>query len=65
MLDEFVEVTTARLAQLHALTAQDLKREVVTPAGPGTVADMLRLVGMDTYWEIEERAAHRPTRTAE
>src|SRR3954447_11075860 len=42
VLEEFREVTAARLAQLRSLTADDLKREITTPAGPGTVADMLR-----------------------
>jgi uncharacterized protein (TIGR03083 family) len=62
VFDEFREVVAARLAQLHALTADDLKREVVTPAGPGTLADMLRLRVMDT-WSHEQdmrRALGRP-----
>jgi uncharacterized protein (TIGR03083 family) len=62
VLDEFREVIAARLAQLQALTAEDLTREVVTPAGPGTLADMLRLRVMDT-WSHEQdmrRALGRP-----
>jgi uncharacterized protein (TIGR03083 family) len=62
VLEEFVEVTAARLAQLHELTAHDLTREIVTPAGPGTVADMLRLRVMDS-WSHEQdmrRALGRP-----
>jgi len=62
VLDEFREVTAARLAQLQKLTADDLKREIVTPAGPGTIADMLRLRVMDT-WSHEQdmrRALGRP-----
>ena len=62
VLEEFVDVTAARLAQLHALTEDDLKREIVTPAGPGTLADMLRLRVMDT-WSHEQdmrRALGRP-----
>jgi uncharacterized protein (TIGR03083 family) len=62
VLDEFREVTTARLAQLQALTEEDLGREIVTPAGPGTLADMLRLRLMDT-WSHEQdirRALDRP-----
>ena len=62
VLDEFREVTAARLAQLDALTSDDLAQEVVTPAGPGTAADMLRLRVMDT-WSHEQdirRAVGRP-----
>jgi uncharacterized protein (TIGR03083 family) len=65
VLDEFREVTAARLVQLQALTAGDLKREMVTPAGPGTLADMLRLRVMDT-WSHEQdmrRALGRPGNT--
>ncbi|MEY2432072.1 MAG: hypothetical protein QOC92_1797 [Acidimicrobiaceae bacterium] len=65
VLDEFREVTAARLAQLHALTADDLKREIVTPAGPGTLADMLRLREMDTWTHEQDmrRAVGRPGNT--
>jgi len=62
VLEEFREVTAARLAQLHALTVGDLDREVTTPAGPGTLADMLTLRVMDT-WSHEQdirRALQRP-----
>ena len=62
VLDELREVTTARSAQLRALTAADLLAEVVTPAGPGTVSDMLTLRVMDT-WSHEQdirRAVDRP-----
>ncbi len=62
VLAELREVTAARAAQLRALTADDLEREVATPAGPGTVADMLRLRVMDT-WSHEQdirRAVGRP-----
>jgi len=62
VLDELREVTAARSAQLHGLSADDLSREVVTPAGPGTLADMLRLRVMDT-WSHEQdirRAVARP-----
>jgi uncharacterized protein (TIGR03083 family) len=62
VLDEFREVTAARLEQLRGLTDDDLKREVMTPAGPGTVADMLTLRVMDT-WSHEQdirRAVGRP-----
>jgi uncharacterized protein (TIGR03083 family) len=53
VLDEFREVVGARLAQLQALTIDDLEREVITPVGPGTLADMLRLRVMDT-WSHEQ-----------
>jgi uncharacterized protein (TIGR03083 family) len=62
VLDELREVTTARLAQLRALGEEDYAREVPTPAGPGTVSDMLRLRVMDT-WSHEQdirRALGRP-----
>ena len=62
VLAELREITAARLAQLSSLTADDLAREVVTPAGPGTVRDMLRLRVMDT-WSHEQdirRAVGRP-----
>jgi uncharacterized protein (TIGR03083 family) len=62
VFDEFREVVAARSAQLRALTVDDLQREVVTPVGPGTLADMLRLRVMDT-WSHEQdmrRAVGRP-----
>ncbi len=62
VLDELRAVTAARSSQLRALTPEDLRGEVVTPAGPGTVADMLRLRVMDT-WSHEQdirRAVARP-----
>lgn len=62
VLAELREVATERLAQLRALTAADFDREVPTPAGPGTVSDMLRLRVMDT-WSHEQdirRALGRP-----
>jgi uncharacterized protein (TIGR03083 family) len=62
VLDEFREVTSARLAQLQALTEDDLAREITTPAGPGTLTDMLTLRVMDT-WSHEQdirRAIGRP-----
>jgi uncharacterized protein (TIGR03083 family) len=62
VLEEFREVTSARHAQLLALTADDLAREIVTPAGPGTLADMLRLRVMDS-WSHEQdmrRALGKP-----
>lgn len=62
VLEELREVTAARHQQLLALTEEDLARPVDTPAGRGTLADMLRLRVMDT-WSHEQdirRAIHRP-----
>lgn len=62
VLAELREVVEARLDQLRALTPEDLDREVATPAGPGTLADMLTLRLMDT-WSHEQdirRAVRRP-----
>ena len=53
VLEELRTVTAARAAQLRALTAEDLLKDAVTPAGPGTVADMLTLRVMDT-WSHEQ-----------
>ena len=62
ILAELQEVTAARAAQLRRLTEEDLADEVVTPAGPGTVATMLRLRVMDTWAHEQDirRALHRP-----
>jgi len=62
VLEELREVTAARGAQLRALTEADLAQEVVTPAGPGTVADMLTLRVMDTWAHEQDirRALGRP-----
>ena len=58
VLDEFLTVTAAREAQLRALDNAELTRSVTTPAGPGTVADMLRLRVMDTWTHEQDiRAA--------
>jgi uncharacterized protein (TIGR03083 family) len=62
VLAEFREVTAARREQLGTLTADDLKSEVQTPVGPGTLADLLQLRLMDT-WSHEQdirRALGRP-----
>lgn len=62
VLAELVEVTAARLQQLQGLTDADFAREVTTPAGPGTIDDMLDLRVMDT-WSHEQdvrRALGRP-----
>src|SRR5688500_12038256 len=49
VLAELREVTAARSEQLRGLTAADLAQEITTPAGPGTVDDMLTLRVMDTW----------------
>jgi uncharacterized protein (TIGR03083 family) len=62
VLEEFREVTTARVEQLSALTLDDLSAEVQTPVGPGTLADLLQLRLMDS-WSHEQdirRALGRP-----
>lgn len=62
VLAELQEVTAARSAQLRGLTEDDLLEEVATPAGPGTVATMLRLRVMDTWAHEQDirRALARP-----
>ena len=65
VLGEFREVTAERLAQLRDLTEEDLVAPVLTPAGPGTVADLLNLRVMDS-WSHEQdirRALNRPGHT--
>lgn len=62
VLDELRQVTAERMVQLRALSSDDLAQEVPTPAGRGTVADMLNLRVMDT-WSHEQdirRALGRP-----
>ena len=62
VLEEFREVTAERLAQLGRLTEQDLAGQTMTPAGPGTLADLLTLRVMDS-WSHEQdirRAVGRP-----
>ncbi len=62
VLEEFREVTAERLAQLGRLTEQGLAAQTMTPAGPGTLADLLTLRVMDS-WSHEQdirRAVGRP-----
>ena len=62
VLDELVEVTGSRLAQLRALDDADFDREVATTAGPGVLSDLLTLRVMDS-WSHEQdlrRALGRP-----
>jgi uncharacterized protein (TIGR03083 family) len=65
VLEEFREVTAARVAQMHRWTDEDLQREMMTPVGPGTVADMLTLRVMDTWTHEQDirRAVGRPGST--
>ena len=59
---EFRDVTNRRLAQLRELSDADLRREMTTPAGPGTMQTLLTLRVMDT-WSHEQdirRAVGRP-----
>jgi hypothetical protein len=53
VLDEFRQVTAERLAQLRRLTPGDLAAQTATPAGAGTVADLLTLRVMDS-WSHEQ-----------
>lgn len=53
VLEEFREVTAERLRQLRGLTKEDLAAQTMTPAGPGTVADLLTLRVMDS-WSHEQ-----------
>jgi len=62
VLEEFREVTAARVEQLQALTDEDLSQPTQTPVGEGTVADMLVLRVMDTWTHEQDirRAVGRP-----
>jgi uncharacterized protein (TIGR03083 family) len=62
VLQEFREVTAARLAQLRAFTDEDLAQPVQTPAGPGTMSDLLNLRVMDSWAHEQDmrRAVGRP-----
>jgi len=62
VLAEFRDVTAARLVQLRSFTDGDLARPVDTPAGPGTVADMLTLRVMDSWTHEQDirTALQRP-----
>jgi uncharacterized protein (TIGR03083 family) len=62
VLAEFREVTGERLARLRTLTGQDLAAPVTTPAGPGTMADLLTLRVMDSWMHEQDvrRATGRP-----
>src|SRR5215471_16187511 len=62
VLAEFREVTGERLARLRTLTGQDLAASAMTPAGPGTMADLLTLRVMDSWMHEQDirRATGRP-----
>ena len=62
VLAEFRQVTGERLARLRTLTGQDLAAPVATPAGPGTMADLLTLRVMDSWMHEQDirRATGRP-----
>lgn len=53
VLAEFRSIAAERLAQLRSFGPDDFARPVQTPAGPGTVSDMLRLRVMDS-WSHEQ-----------
>ena len=65
VLAEFRQVTGERLAQLRALSEQDLAAPAMTPAGPGTMADLLTLRVMDGWMHEQDirRATGRPGHT--
>ncbi len=62
VLDEFREVTGVRLAQLRAFTDADFAQESWTPAGPGTVRDLLPFRAVDSWAHEQDirRALDRP-----
>ena len=62
VLGEFRQVTGERLAQLRALTTRDLAAPAATPAGPGTMADLLTLQVMASWMHEQDirRATGRP-----
>jgi uncharacterized protein (TIGR03083 family) len=61
-LDEFREVTGARLAQLRGFSDADFAAESWTPAGPGTVRDLLPFRAFDSWAHEQDirRALDRP-----
>jgi uncharacterized protein (TIGR03083 family) len=62
VLAEFRQVTGERLERLRTLTGQDLAAPAATPAGPGTMADLLTLRVMDSWMHEQDmrRATGRP-----
>lgn len=61
-LDEFRDVTAARLAQLRGFSAADFAADSWTPAGPGTVRDLLPFRAFDSWAHEQDirRALARP-----
>lgn len=49
VLEDFREVTSARIAALRAMTGDDFAAESWTPAGPGTVRDLLPFRIFDSW----------------
>ena len=62
VLDEFREVTGARLEQLRGFTETDFDAESWTPAGPGTVRDLLPFRIFDSWAHEQDirRAVDQP-----
>ena len=62
VLDEFREVSGARLRQLRGFTAADFDAESWTPAGPGTVRDLLPFRIFDSWAHEQDirRAIDQP-----
>jgi uncharacterized protein (TIGR03083 family) len=62
VLDEFREVTTARLRQLRGFTEADFDAESWTPAGPGRVRDLLPFRIFDSWAHEQDirRAVDQP-----
>lgn len=62
VLDEFREVTAARLAALRAMDATEWDREVQTPVGPGTVREFMQIRIFDAWVHEQDirRAVGRP-----
>ena len=60
--DEFREVTATRLAQLRGFSEADFDSESWTPAGPGTVRDLLPFRAFDSWAHEQDmrRALDRP-----
>ena len=62
VLDEFREVTSTRLAQLRGFTNADFDAESWTPAGPGTVRELLPFRIFDSWAHEQDirRAVDQP-----
>lgn len=62
VLEEFRAVTAERLAQLRAMSDDDLAAETMTPVGPGTLRDLLAIRAFDAWTHEQDirRAVGRP-----